>query len=188
MPASTGRPIRKVIILDEEGIKRTLDRMAHEILERNGGPQGLAFIGIKTRGVYLAQRLRDIIASSEGEKAPLGSLDITLYRDDLDVLQSKLVVGETSVDFDPSGRRIVLVDDVLFTGRTIRAALDEIMDLGRPAVVYLAVLIDRGHRELPICADFVGKSAPTSRDEAIEVRLKESDGVDEVLLLGGSAA
>ena len=170
-------------IIDQDGIKRALTRIAHEIIERNKGTENLALIGIRRRGVPLSKRLADRIKEIEGRQVPVGVLDITLYRDDLSTLGYQPIVRQTEVSFSIEGKKVVLVDDVLFTGRTIRAALDAIMDLGRPKNIQLAALIDRGHRELPIRADYVGKNVPTSRIEVVEVRLVEIDGVDEVVIM-----
>jgi len=173
----------KVCILDKEAITRAITRIAHEILEKNKGTQGLCLVGIRNRGAYLAQRLGSCIENIDKEKIPVGILDITLYRDDLTLISAKPVVHKTEIDFDINDKNIVLVDDVLYTGRTIRAALDALVDLGRPKSIQLAVLIDRGHRELPIRADFVGKNIPTSKNEMIDVHLEEADGLDEVLVV-----
>lgn len=173
----------KALLLDEATMGRALRRMAHEIVERHGGTAGLWLVGIRRRGVPLAQRLAREINAFEGVSPPTGELDITLYRDDLTTKHEQPQVGRTQMPGDPRGQSIVLVDDVLFTGRTVRAALDALVDLGRPSQIQLAVLIDRGHRELPIRADYVGKNVPTSRREVIEVRLQEVDGRDEVALL-----
>lgn len=173
----------KSTILSHEDIRRILYRLAHQILEKNKNPEELLLIGIHTRGVYLAKRLQAIFKEMEHIDAPLGILDITLYRDDLTTVGEVPLVKETKINFDLNGKIVILVDDVLFTGRTVRAALDEIMDFGRPKRVALLVLVDRGHRELPIRADFVGKNIPTSSSESIEVRLKESDGRDEVVIV-----
>lgn len=173
----------KAQILDKEGIRRALTRIAHEIIERNKGTDGLALIGIRRRGVPLAERLAAKIREIEGSNVPVGTLDITLYRDDLTTMDQQPLVHRTEVPFPVSDKKIVLVDDVIYTGRTIRAALDAIMDLGRPRVIQLAVLIDRGHRELPIRADYVGKNVPTSRREVVAVRLQETDGEERVLIL-----
>ncbi len=162
-------------IMDQDAIRRAVLRLAHEILEK-GGVKGLALIGIRTRGVVLAERLRKAIKDIEGKDVPSGILDITLYRDDLTLVGAKPLVRETLIDFDITDKRIVLVDDVFFTGRTIRAALDALVDFGRPALIQLAVLIDRGHRELPIRADFVGKNIPTAKSQNVRVFLGESDG------------
>ncbi len=172
----------KAQVLDEGALDRALIRIAHEILEKNGGTSDLAFVGLRTRGVTLAQRLAERVAAIEGVKPPVGALDITLYRDDLGLKAEQPVVRGTEIPFDVSGKAVVLVDDVLFTGRTIRAALDAIMDLGRPRAIQLAILVDRGHRELPIRPDYVGKNLPTSRRETVAVRLKEHDGEDRVLI------
>jgi len=162
-------------IMDKDGIRRALLRIAHEILEKNKGTQDLCLIGIRTRGTVLAERIRDCIKQIEGIEVPVGILDITLYRDDLTLIASQPVVRETLIDFDMTGKKVVLVDDVLFTGRTIRAALDAIIDFGRPDVIHLAVLIDRGHRELPIRADYVGKNIPTALNQDVKVLLQPTD-------------
>ncbi|KFZ43647.1 bifunctional pyr operon transcriptional regulator/uracil phosphoribosyltransferase PyrR [Anoxybacillus flavithermus] len=174
--------MQKAIVLDEQSIRRALTRIAHEIIERNKGIDGCVLIGIKTRGIYLAKRLAERIEQIEGTSIPVGELDITLYRDDLTVKtddREPLVKG-TDVPFSVTNQKVILVDDVLFTGRTVRAAMDAVMDLGRPAQIQLAVLVDRGHRELPIRADFVGKNIPTSSSEMIVVELKEVDDIDQV--------
>jgi len=168
--------------MDEMGMKRALTRIAHEIIEKNKGVNNVAIIGIRRRGGPLAQRLALRIEEIEGIKIPVGILDITLYRDDLTTLAQQPQVHRTEVNFDINGKRLVLVDDVLYTGRTVRAALDALIDLGRPECIQLAVLIDRGHRELPIKADFIGKNVPTSRQENIEVYVKELDGKDGVVI------
>ncbi len=170
-------------IIDEKDLQRTLLRLAHEILERNRGTESLALVGIKTRGEYLARRLGEIIHNIGKKPIGLGFLDITLYRDDLRELSSQPILKGTEINFNVNGKKIVLLDDVLFTGRTVRAALDELVDLGRPASIQLAVLIDRGHRELPIKADYVGKNVPTSLIEQVKVLLKEVDGEDAVLIV-----
>jgi len=172
----------KANIMDAEELRRVLIRIAHEILERNKGTQDLVLIGIRRRGVPLAQRLQKIIEELEGVKVPLGSLDITLYRDDLTTLTVYPRVQRTEIPFDITDKKVILVDDVLFTGRTVRAALDALIDLGRPKNIQLAVIIDRGHRELPIRADYVGKNVPTSLKEEIAVQVQEIDGVDQVLI------
>jgi len=170
-------------VMDAQAIQRALVRIAHEIVERGRGTDNLALIGIRSRGVHLAQRLRRILADIEsGEPVPFGVVDITLYRDDLDRRMQNPVVQGTSIGFPVDGKRILLVDDVLFTGRTIRAAMDAIVDFGRPETIQLAVLVDRGHRELPIRADYVGKNLPTARNEDVAVRLAEADGIDEVVI------
>ncbi|MEW5807140.1 MAG: bifunctional pyr operon transcriptional regulator/uracil phosphoribosyltransferase PyrR [Acidobacteriota bacterium] len=171
-----------VKIMDAEKLDRVMTRMAHEILERNKSVENLAVIGIRTRGVPLARRLADKIKDIEGKNVDVGILDINLYRDDLSMISDRPVLRKTEIPFQVDGKKIVLVDDVLFTGRTIRAALDALIDLGRPQIIQLAVLIDRGHRELPIRADYVGKNLPTSLHEMVDVRLKEMDGTDEVLI------
>lgn len=167
-------------IMDEISMDRALTRIAHEILERNHGVDALALVGILRRGVPLAKRIADKIQRIEGTGVPVGVLDITFYRDDLSLLSDQPVVRGSVVPFDVSGRTLVLVDDVLFTGRTARAAMDAVMDIGRPARIQLAVLVDRGHRELPIHADFIGKNVPTARQERIFVSVRELDGREEV--------
>jgi pyrimidine operon attenuation protein/uracil phosphoribosyltransferase len=172
----------KARIMDKEAIQRALKRIAHEIVERNKGIDNIVLIGIRRRGVPLAKRLQKFLAEIEGKEVPVGSLDITLYRDDLNLRLDQPKVGKTEINFSIEGKDVILVDDVLYTGRTVRSALDALMDIGRPRTVQLSVLIDRGHRELPIRADYVGKNVPTSRKEQIEVRLEEIDGVDEVVI------
>ena len=162
-------------LMDKEEIRRAVTRIAHEILEKNKGIDDLCLVGIRTRGATLAERIKECIESIEGKALPVGILDITLYRDDLTLIASQPVVHETLIKFNINGKKIILVDDVLYTGRTIRAALDALIDYGRPSQIQLAVLIDRGHRELPIRADFVGKNIPTSKDQNIQVMLKEND-------------
>ncbi len=171
------------VVLDAEGVERALTRITHEILERNKGTDGLVLIGIRSRGVDIAGRLAAKIATIEGVAVPMGIIDITLYRDDLTRATQQPQVKGTDIQFPIDDRLVVLVDDVLFTGRTIRAALDALMDFGRPRIVQLAVLVDRGHRELPIRADYVGKNLPTAVTESVEVRLKERDERDEVVLV-----
>ena len=173
----------KKMIIDEDGIRRAITRIAHEIVEKNKGTEDLVIVGIKTRGVPLAQRLSERIKEFEGVELPVGILDITLYRDDLSLIAQQPIVHRTEIPFDINDRKVVLVDDFLYTGRTVRAALDALMDIGRPKLIQLAILVDRGHRELPIRADFVGKNLPTSRDEVVNVNLKEIDEEDSVLLL-----
>ncbi len=174
----------KALILDKAGIDRALTRIAHEILEKNKGAKNIGVIGIQRGGVHLAKRLAVKIRGIEGVDVPVGSLDITMYRDDLGQRKSQPVPQATEITFDVQDKAIVLVDDVLFTGRTIRAAMNSIADYGRPKLIQLAVLVDRGHRELPIRADFVGKNLPTSSREKVEVTLAE-DGVEEkVVILG----
>jgi len=169
--------------MDARAIENALKRMAHEIIERNQDAGEIAIVGIRTRGEYLARRLSSILERISGSAPTHGVLDITLYRDDLMMSGSQPIVRETDLSFDVSSRHIVLVDDVLHTGRTIRAALDAFIDFGRPKSIQLAILVDRGHRELPIRADYVGKNIPTSMSQAVKVRLKEKDGVDEVYVL-----
>ncbi len=169
------------VIMTADDVRRALTRMAHEIVERNHGTDGLVLVGLRTRGVPLAQRIAARIAEFEGSAVPLGQLDITLYRDDV-LTRGPMPLGPTAIPVDITDRRIVLVDDVLYTGRSIRAAMDALIDYGRPQVIQLLVLIDRGHRELPIRADYVGKNLPTSREEDVHVHLVEVDGVDEVVL------
>jgi pyrimidine operon attenuation protein/uracil phosphoribosyltransferase len=166
--------------MDANDMRRALVRIAHEIVEKNRGAESLALVGVQTRGVPLAHRLARFIGEFENVRIPVAELDITLYRDDL--LTRPTLVGSTDVPFDVDGRKIVLVDEVIFTGRTVRAALDALTDLGRPATIQLAVLVDRGHRELPIRPDFIGKNLPTSRNEKVLVRLKEMSEEDEVLI------
>ena len=179
---TTGPRLReKAQVLDDAALDRALTRIAHEILERNGGAKDLAFVGLRTRGVTLAQRLAARLAAIDGTTVPVGTLDITLYRDDLDMRGAPVVRG-TDIPFSIKNKTVVLVDDVLFTGRTIRAALDALIDLGRPNMIQLAILIDRGHRELPIRPDFIGKNLPTSRRESVAVRLREHDGEDRVII------
>ena len=167
--------------MDATAIERALTRMAHEIIERNSDNSGLAIIGIRTNGVPLAQRLAKLVAGILKRDIPTGEIDISMHRDDI-ALRGASAVGATQVAFDITGKTIVLVDDVLFTGRSIRAAMDEISDFGRPQRIQLAVLVDRGHRELPIRADFVGKNAPTAPQERVTVRLMEMGGQDEVVI------
>ncbi|NBJ15442.1 MAG: bifunctional pyr operon transcriptional regulator/uracil phosphoribosyltransferase PyrR [Dehalobacter sp. 4CP] len=169
-------------IMDADGIRRAISRISHEILEKNQGTKDLVLIGIRTRGVPLAERIKERIAEFEGVSVPLGLLDITLYRDDLSTIDIQPVLHETKVPFSLDGKIVILVDDVLFTGRTVRAALDALLDLGRPSKIQMAVLVDRGHRELPIRADYVGKNVPTSSREIVSVCLEETDGSEEVFL------
>jgi pyrimidine operon attenuation protein/uracil phosphoribosyltransferase len=174
----------KAEIVDADGLRRIVTRIAHEIVERNKGVEDLVLVGIKRRGVPLAQRMAERIAEFEGRTPAQGSLDITLYRDDLSTVAHQPVVGGSEIPVDVRGKVVVLVDDVLYTGRTIRAAMDALIDFGRPRSIQLAVLVDRGHRELPIRADFVGKNIPTKVDQQVSVHLAEADGIDEVLLEG----
>jgi pyrimidine operon attenuation protein/uracil phosphoribosyltransferase len=172
--------------MDGDRMSRALTRIAHEILERNRGVDEIALVGIRTRGVPLARRLARILREINGDEVPTGALDITLYRDDLmrHPVGPQPVVRRTEIPFSIDDRKILLVDDVLYTGRTIRAALDALIDFGRPRAIQLIVLVDRGHRELPIRADFVGKNLPTSSKQSIQVRLQEIDGTDEVVIEG----
>ena len=169
-------------VLSAQDISRALTRIAHEILERNGGAQDIALVGMHTRGVPLAKRLAQSIQEFEGFSVPLGSLDIVLYRDDLSRLVRPLI-RPSDIEFQVENKRIILIDDVLFTGRTIRAAMDALNDFGRPSQIQLGVLVDRGHRELPIRPDYVGKNVPTSSNQEIDVLLEETDGLDEVVLV-----
>ncbi len=173
----------KAKILDRDSIGRALLRIAHEILEKNRGTHDLCIIGIRNRGVHLAKRLANAIKGIEGVDILTGALDITLYRDDLALASGQPLVRKTEIDFDINDKILILVDDVLYTGRTIRAALDALIDFGRPRSIQLAVLVDRGHRELPIRADYAGKNIPTAKNETIEVRLSETDETDEVVIL-----
>jgi pyrimidine operon attenuation protein/uracil phosphoribosyltransferase len=175
------RSREKAQVLDDAALDRALTRIAHEILEKNDGAKELAFVGLRTRGVTLAHRLAEKIARIDGATLPVGTLDITLYRDDLDLRGAPVIRG-TDIPFSIKNKTVVLVDDVLYTGRTIRAALDALIDLGRPRSIQLATLIDRGHRELPIRPDYVGKNLPTSKRESVAVRLKEHDGEDRVVI------
>jgi pyrimidine operon attenuation protein / uracil phosphoribosyltransferase len=172
------------VVLDRDDVRRTLVRIAHEIVEKNPGRGGLALVGIHTRGAVLASRLHALVGEQSGSEVPLGDIDISFYRDDVDTRRpgAQPVVHASHLDFDLNGRTVVLVDDVLFTGRTVRAAIDALFDYGRPARVQLAVLADRGHRELPIRPEYVGKNLPTSRRERVNVRVEELDGVDEVTI------
>jgi pyrimidine operon attenuation protein/uracil phosphoribosyltransferase len=187
------RPAGKTL-LDADGIARTLSRIAHELIERNADLGSVALVGVHTRGVPLAQRLRRLVAERSGVELELGSVDITFHRDDVLVrghgapLHPQPVVRGTALGFPLEGRTVVLVDDVLYTGRTIRAAIDALLEYGRPARVQLAVLVDRGHRELPIRPDYVGKNLPTARTEHVQVQLLEVDEADQVLLVGGEVS
>src|SRR5690606_17654789 len=173
---------QETIVLDEKAIQRALTRIAHEIIERNKGIDDCIIVGIKTRGIYLAERLAKRIEKIEGEKIPVGEIDITLYRDDLSIKTKNLEpeVKGSHVPVDISNKKVILVDDVLYTGRTVRAGMDALMDIGRPSLIQLAVLVDRGHRELPVRADFIGKNIPTSKQERIVVELIEADNKDQV--------
>ena len=173
----------KAELMDGQAVSRTLLRLTHEILEKNRGTEDLVIVGIRDRGDNLARRMIESIREIEGETVPLGVLDITLYRDDFQRLAESPVIQETDIPFDITEKKVILVDDVLYTGRTIRAALDALIDFGRPALIQLAVLVDRGHRELPIKADYVGKNVPTAAGEEVQVRVKEVDGEDRVVLV-----
>jgi pyrimidine operon attenuation protein / uracil phosphoribosyltransferase len=177
------------VVMDADRIGRTLARIAHEIVERNKGVDDLALVGVRTRGVPLARRLARSLREITGTEVPTGALDITLYRDDLmrHAVGPQPLVRRTEIQFSIDNRKILLVDDVLYTGRTTRAALDALIDFGRPKAIQLIVLVDRGHRELPIKADYVGKNLPTSLEESVQVRLQEIDGQDEVVVDGGAA-
>ena len=178
------------IVMDADRIARTLTRIAHEIVERNKGVEDVALVGVRTRGVHLARRLARTLKEITGDDVPTGALDITLYRDDLmrHAVGPQPLVRRTEIPFSIDDRKILLVDDVLYTGRTTRAALDALIDFGRPRAIQLIVLVDRGHRELPIKADYVGKNLPTAPDESVQVCLQESDQRDEVVLQEGGAA
>ncbi|MFQ5899928.1 MAG: bifunctional pyr operon transcriptional regulator/uracil phosphoribosyltransferase PyrR [Thermodesulfobacteriota bacterium] len=169
-------------IMDAQGIKRALTRIAHEILERNKGAEELVLLGIPNRGKEIAARLQKEIEKIDGVNVPIGSLDATLYRDDIGKTKEQIPLKETDIPVSIDNKKVVLVDDVLYTGRTIRAAMDVLMDFGRPELIQLAVLVDRGHRELPVRADYVGKNMPTSLDEDVRVLLKEKDGKDEIIV------
>ncbi len=170
-------------IMDKENVQRALTRIAHEILEKNRGIKDLCIVGIRTRGAVLAERVNACIKQIEGNTVPVGILDITLYRDDLTTVATQPIVRETLIKFDITDKKVILVDDVLFTGRTIRSALGALIDFGRPANIQLAVLVDRGHRELPIRADYVGKNIPTSIDQDVQVILKETDKKDDQVIV-----
>jgi len=170
------------VVMDAQAIERALTRVAHEVLEHNKGTDGLVLIGIRSRGVHIAERMRAKIREIDNVAVPTGIIDITLYRDDLSRSRQQPEVKGTTIEFAVEGKHVVLVDDVLFTGRTVRAAMDALLDFGRPRSVQLVVLVDRGHRELPIRADYVGKNLPTAVNESVQVRLNESDGRDEVVI------
>ncbi len=174
--------VDKTLLMDKDGVHRALTRISHEIVEKNKGIDHIVLVGIRTRGVPIAERLAKVIEQIEGKPVPQGILDITLYRDDLSTLSYQPIVRPTELPVDITGKTIILVDDVLYTGRTIRAALDALIDMGRPKTIQLAVLIDRGHRELPIRADYVGKNVPTSSKEIVSVQLQEIDGEEQVVL------
>ncbi|MFQ3545818.1 bifunctional pyr operon transcriptional regulator/uracil phosphoribosyltransferase PyrR [Halobacillus rhizosphaerae] len=175
---------QKATVLDDAAIRRALTRISHEIIEKNKGIEDLVLVGIKTRGVPIAERIKQKIQDIEGGQLPDGELDITLYRDDLtpNKEQAEPELKETNIKTDIDGKKVILVDDVLYTGRTVRAAMDALMDHGRPSQIQLAVLVDRGHRELPIRADYVGKNVPTSQDEVVTVTLTETDDQDHVMI------
>jgi pyrimidine operon attenuation protein/uracil phosphoribosyltransferase len=173
----------KAKIIDEEGMNRTLTRLAHEILEKNKGSKNVVLIGMRTRGEFIAERIMQKIKDIDKSEPSYGVLDVTLYRDDFRVRLKQPEISVTNITFDVNDRDVILIDDVLYTGRTVRAALDALMDLGRPNTIQLCVLVDRGHRELPIRADFVGKNIPTSINEEVHVRIKETDGEDGVYLV-----
>ena len=174
--------IEKAEIMDVNSIERAVNRIAHEIIERNSGIDDIVLIGIQRRGVPLARMIAQKILEYEGRGVPVGILDITFYRDDLSLLSEHPVVNDTVIETEVAGKIVVLVDDVVYTGRTVRAAIDAVLDFGRPRRIQLAALIDRGHRELPIKADYIGKNVPTSRTELVNVRFKEIDGVDQVTI------
>lgn len=178
--------VEKTQLMDEQAIRRALTRIAHEIVEKNKGTDELVIVGIKTRGITLAKRLAERISSFEDVQLPVGSLDITLYRDDLKVRSEQPIVHGSEIEVDITDKTVVLVDDVLYTGRTVRAALDALIDIGRPKMIQLAVLVDRGHRELPIRPDYVGKNVPTSRDEVVAVHMTEDDQEDKVIIYEAS--
>ncbi|MGK9368154.1 bifunctional pyr operon transcriptional regulator/uracil phosphoribosyltransferase PyrR [Melioribacter sp. Ez-97] len=173
----------KAKIVDEEGLRRTITRLAHEIIEKNKGSKNIVLIGMRTRGEYIAERIKNKIKEIDNYEPPFGVLDVTLYRDDFRTRLKQPEVSVTNITFDINEKDVILIDDVLYTGRTARAALDAIMDLGRPNTIQLCVLVDRGHREMPIKADFVGKNIPTSINEEIKVKLKEIDGEDSIYLV-----
>ena len=183
MPGNHAMRKLKAQIIDEAGFERTITRLAHEILEKNKGAESIVIVGIRTRGEFIARRIARKIEEVEGVTLKIGSLDITLYRDDLLGKLEQPQLKGTDIIFDLNDKNIILIDDVLYTGRTIRAALDELIDLGRPKTIQLAVLVDRGHRQLPIRADYVGKNVPTSSSESIRVHVREVDGEDAVLLM-----
>ncbi len=176
----------KAKVIDEEGLLRTVTRLAHEIIEKNKGSHNLVLIGMRTRGEFIANRIHEKIKEIDNTNPDLGILDVTLYRDDFRTRLKQPQVSVTDITFDVNDKDIILIDDVLYTGRTVRAALDALMDLGRPNSIQLCVLVDRGHREMPIKADFVGKNIPTSINEEVKVKLKEIDGEDAVYLVDSS--
>ena len=174
--------IEKAQLMDEKAIGRAITRISHEIIERNKGIEDVVLVGIKTRGVPIAHRISKKIEQIEGKKVNTGEIDITLYRDDLKEVDVDPVINGSNIDFDINDKKVILVDDVLYTGRTVRGALDALMDIGRPKSIQLAVLVDRGHRELPVRADYVGKNVPTSKHEVISVMLNETDEQDSVTI------
>lgn len=174
--------IEKSEIMDESGMLRAITRISHEIIEKNKGIEDVVLIGIQRRGVPLAKMVAQKIKEVEGTDIPVGILDITLYRDDLSMLAEHPIINGTEINFSVTGKKVVLVDDVIFTGRTTRAAIDAIMDIGRPKMIQLAIIIDRGHRELPIRPDYIGKNVPTSRNEVVNVKVKDIDGVNAVTI------
>lgn len=174
----------KAILLDEKAISRSLTRLAHEIIEKNKGIDDVVLVGILTRGLPIAKRVAEKIEKIEGAAVEVGEIDITLYRDDLTTIADKPVISSDGINVEINGKHVVLLDDVIYTGRTVRAAMDALMDLGRPKTIQLGVLIDRGHRELPIRPDYVGKNVPTSRTEIVKVKLNEMDETDEVSIYG----
>ena len=186
MPSGNRDNLKEKLVMDASEVARAVTRIAHEILERNKGTQNLALVGIRTGGVYLAHRLVKRMLEIERVQVPTGELDITFYLDDLSIRKDQPILRKTTIPFDISDLKIVLVDDVFFTGRTIRAAMDSLMDLGRPAEIQLAVLVDRGHRQLPIRANYIGKNVPTSRDEIVQVFLEEEGEDDRVVILKDS--
>ena len=174
--------VEKNLVMDETGVKRTLTRVAHEIIEKNKGVEDIIFIGIRTRGVPIAEYIAEEVHRIEGIKVPVGVIDITLYRDDLSRLGYQPIVRQTVMPINIDDKKVILIDDVLYTGRTIRSALDAILDIGRPSAIQLAVLVDRGHRELPIRADYIGKNVPTSKKESVSVLLNSIDGEEKVVI------
>lgn len=172
----------KAQLLDEKGINRSIIRIAHEIIEKNKGVENIAIVGIKTRGVPIAKRIANYIEEFEGVKIPVGDLDITLYRDDLSEISEQPNLNHSNIDFEVKNKTVILADDVIYTGRTVRAAMDGIIHIGRPRSIQLAVLVDRGHRELPIRPDYVGKNVPTAHQEIVHVKLLETDGEDKVII------
>lgn len=174
--------VEKTVIMDAQAMRRAIIRVAHEIIEKNKGINDLVLVGIRTRGIPLAERLATEISHIEGAMLPVGTLDITLYRDDLTTLSQQPIVQQTHIPVNLTGKKVILIDDVLYTGRTVRAALDALVDIGRPTSIQLAVLVDRGHRELPIRADYVGKNVPTSRKEVVSVQIEAIDKIDRVVI------